>query len=80
MVDFKTDSEQERLLKDEGLAFFGAITASISHELNNVIAIIDQSAGLLNDLLAGAQYGRPITNEKLERISKKNHYSVSKRI
>ncbi len=51
------------------LAFFGAITASVSHELNNVMSIIDQNNGLLSDLLIGAQYGRPITNERLERIS-----------
>ena len=51
------------------LAFFGAVTASISHELNNVLSILDQSAGLLGDLLAGAEAGRPIPPEKLAQMS-----------
>jgi len=55
----------------EGLAFYGAITASVSHELNNVVSIIDQSAGLLDDLLYGASQGQPITEEQLQRVSEK---------
>ncbi len=32
-------------------AFMGAVTASITHELQNVLAIIQQSAGLMGDIL-----------------------------
>lgn len=32
-------------------AFMGAVTASITHEVQNVLAIIQQSAGLMGDLL-----------------------------
>ncbi len=66
-----TDSENndQRLLREQGLAFFGAITASVSHELNNVISIIEQTAGLLDDLLYGARQGRPIEPESLQRIA-----------
>lgn len=53
---------------DDSLAFFGAITASVSHELSNVIAIMDQTTGLLEDRLAGAQEEIRITREKLETI------------
>ena len=60
---------QEQELHEKGLAFFGAITASVSHELNNVISIIDQTAGLLQDLLIGAQHGRPISEERLQRMA-----------
>ncbi len=67
MLDDELD--QERLLRENGLAFFGAITASVSHELNNVISIIDQSTGLLEDLLYSAQGGKPIPNERLQRIA-----------
>lgn len=63
------DCSQEQKLRENGLAFFGAITASVSHELNNVISIIDQSAGLLDDLLYGAQSGNPIPNERLQLIA-----------
>lgn len=60
---------QERMLRENGLAFFGAITASVSHELNNVISIIDQSTGLLEDLLYGSREGDSIPNERLQRIA-----------
>lgn len=55
-------------LTDDSLAFFGAITASVSHELNNVMAIMDQTTGLLEDKLAGAQEEIRISPEKLEKI------------
>jgi len=56
-------------LKRNGLVFFGQITASVTHELNNVIGIIEQVAGLLDDLVAGIEYGRTIDPEKLKNIS-----------
>jgi signal transduction histidine kinase len=61
----------DRRLRDNGLTFFGSITASVTHELNNVMSIIEQMAGLLDDLCAGAEYGRPIENDKLREISEK---------
>ncbi len=63
------DAEKDKMIGDKGLAFFGAITASVSHELNNVISIIDQSAGLLSDLLIGAKHGKSIEDAKLQRIA-----------
>jgi len=64
-------NEQEPKLREGSLAFFGAITASISHELNNVISIIDQTGGLLGDLLAGTRHGRPMSEEQVQRIADK---------
>ncbi|NQU04872.1 MAG: hypothetical protein HQ568_02175 [Calditrichaeota bacterium] len=63
------DSKQEQILREKGLAFFGAITASVSHELNNVISIINQTAGLLDDLLYGVQSGKQIPTERLQKIA-----------
>lgn len=57
--------EKQRYLTDAGMAFFGAITASVSHELNNVISIIDQTAGLLDDMIAGDEQGVPLTIDRL---------------
>lgn len=37
---------------DREVAFVGKITAGITHEIRNVLAIIKESAGLLEDLLA----------------------------
>lgn len=47
------------------VAFFGKITASVTHELNNVISIIDQNAGLLDDLIAGEEQGIPLSMDRL---------------
>ncbi len=55
--------------REHGLTFFGTITASVTHELNNVMGIIEQTAGLLDDLCVGVDYGRPIEIEKLREIS-----------
>ncbi len=54
---------------DSDVAFFGKITASVTHELNNVISIVDQNAGLLDDLIAGEQRGVPLSLERLESVS-----------
>lgn len=58
-----------RRVPTNGLAFFGAVTASVSHELNNVISIIDQTAGLLQDMIAGEQQGIPIGIERLTEMA-----------
>lgn len=55
----------------EGLSFFGVISASVSHELNNVISIIDQTNGLLADLLVGTTHGAEIKTEQLQRIAER---------
>jgi C4-dicarboxylate-specific signal transduction histidine kinase len=56
---------------DTEIRFFGTITASVTHELNNVMSIISQTGGLLEDLLSGNRLGRPISPESLERIAGK---------
>lgn len=38
-------------LKRREVAFFGKITAGITHEINNVLAIIQESSGLMEDIL-----------------------------
>lgn len=50
---------------DNHLRFFGAITASVSHELNNVLSIVEQVTGLLEDQLIAAESGTPPTVDKL---------------
>lgn len=51
------------------VAFFGKITASVTHELNNVISIVEQNAGLLDDLIAGEERGIPLSIERLALVS-----------
>ena len=56
-------------IENIGLAFFGRVSASISHELKNTLAIINENAGLLEDLTLLAEKGIPLSNERLWRLS-----------
>jgi len=62
---------EEKLLREKGLAFFGSITASFSHEINNVMAIIGELAGLMEDLLRVADQGHPPQLERFRGISER---------
>ena len=54
---------------DGGIAFWGTVTASVTHELRNVISIIEQTAGLLDDLVKGEERGIPMSIERLSSVS-----------
>lgn len=54
-----------------GVRFFGEITASLSHELKNVLAIINENAGLLEDFSLMAAGGNPIDPERLGMVAGK---------
>lgn len=56
---------------DRDLAFFGVITTSMTHELANVILIIEQIGGLLEDLLETHREGRPVGCERLTVIEER---------
>ena len=62
-----TGADRDSGLGDVELRFFGEVTASISHELNNAIAIIDQTAGLLADLAAVGEC-KNVAQDRLQRI------------
>jgi len=48
-------------------AFMGRITASTTHEFRNVLAIVKESAGLIEDLVG---QGREISHDQAERLLK----------
>ena len=52
-----------------GLQFFAKISASISHELKNVLAIINENAGLLEDLTLMADRGAPLDPARLNAMA-----------
>jgi len=54
---------------NDDLAFFGKVNASISHELKNILAIISEAAGLLQDLTEMATKGQKIEFEMLKTCS-----------
>jgi len=60
-IDFKNNDD---------LVFFGQVNASISHELKNILAIISEAAGLLQDLTEMATMGQKIEFEMLKTCSR----------
>jgi len=57
------------LKNNDDLAFFGKVNASISHELKNILAIISEAAGLLQDLTEMVTKGQKIELEMLKTCS-----------
>ena len=55
---------------NEDLVFFGKVNASISHELKNILAIISEAAGLLNDLTEIASKGGNFELDMIRTCSK----------
>ncbi len=63
---------------ESGLQFFGKMTASISHEIKNVLAIINENAGLLEDLALMADGGAEIEPQRLQNMSRAVMKQVSR--
>ena len=62
--------DKDHILAAEGVRFFGEMSASISHEIKNVLAIVNENAGLLQDLvLIHAKQGRALDPERLQRVA-----------
>lgn len=60
------------LQKDrDGLCFFGQISAAISHDLKNVLAIINEDAGLLQDFSLMAAQGMELDPQRLIKLAEK---------
>jgi len=56
---------------EQGLKFFGKIAATISHEINNALAIINENAGLLQDFTLMADKGIPLDPKRLNSLAGK---------
>jgi C4-dicarboxylate-specific signal transduction histidine kinase len=54
------------IITETSLQFFGRISASISHELKNVLAIINENAGLLEDFMLMEDRGIAIDPARLK--------------
>ncbi len=63
---------------ETGLQFFGKMTASISHEIKNVLAIINENAGLLEDLALMSDRGATIEPQRLKNMSRTVMKQVSR--
>lgn len=62
-------SKDWKTLGEEGLVCFGAISASVSHELRNAVAIVYENAGLLQDFCALANEEKPLDPKRIEALS-----------
>ena len=56
---------------DAGLQFFGRMSASISHELKNALAIIKENAGLLGDYVSMMDKGTPVDPQRFHTIAQR---------
>lgn len=65
-------------LRAEGLAFFGRMTAGQSHEVTNVLNIINELAGLQLDLLGAAVAGRTPDLSRLAEIADRIQAQVAR--
>jgi signal transduction histidine kinase len=59
------------LIGEAGLQFFGRISASISHELKNALAIIKENSGLLCDYINMMGKGMSVEPERFEKIARR---------
>ncbi len=55
----------------EKMQFFGNVSAAVSHEINNRIAVISEKAGLLEDLAGMLAGGKEVDPERLGGQSRK---------
>ena len=63
------NEELHHRVREDDLAFFGRIGADVSHEMRNVLSVIGEYAGLLDDLLALAEGGTPADPAKLKTLA-----------
>ena len=59
----------KEIIVDARLAFFEKMSMSISHDIKNCLAIINENAGLLEDLALGAEQGISLNPERLKDLS-----------
>ncbi len=60
------------------IRFFGKMTASATHDMKNALAIINESAGLLDDLSLMTQKGQPLSTGRIHDISKRLAHQVKR--
>jgi signal transduction histidine kinase len=57
------------MIGETGLQFFGKISASISHDIKNVLAVINENAGLMEDLALLEAKGAPIDADRIKSLA-----------
>ena len=67
-------------LKRKEVAFFGKITAGITHEIKNVLAIIQESSGLMEDILDISENGTFPHKDKFIKSLNRIHGQIQRGI
>jgi len=65
-----TSADWQAMVREEAL-FFGGICATVSHEINNRLAVINENAGLLEDLAMILAEGKTIDPGRIQAQSRK---------
>jgi C4-dicarboxylate-specific signal transduction histidine kinase len=66
------------VLGEAGFQFFGKMSASISHEIKNVLAIMNENAGLLEDYASMGEKGISIDLQRLKSLAGKIRNQVQR--
>jgi C4-dicarboxylate-specific signal transduction histidine kinase len=61
----KTEADWQSIAREE-MRFFGSVSAAISHEINNRFAVINEKAGLLQDLAGMMVRGKEVDPERIQ--------------
>jgi len=59
------------IIGQTGLQFYGKTAASLSHEIKNALAIMNENAGLMEDFVAMSEGGAPIDPQRLKGLAGK---------
>lgn len=59
----------DTVIQETGLQFFGKLSAAVSHDLKNVLAIINEKAGLLEDFCHMARHGMAIDIDRIDAVT-----------
>jgi signal transduction histidine kinase len=61
--------EHRHIPEETGLTFYSRVSASISHELKNALAVINESAGFLEDVTLMTKKGIPLDPDRLGTLA-----------
>ena len=64
-------SDRFQAVSETGIPFVGKVTASLCHEIRNALATIHENAGLLEDLVALSERGRPLDPLRVRDLAEK---------
>ena len=67
-----------KTLSAEELGFIETVAASLSHEINNVFAIINELSGLLSDYVASDEQNRPVDMARMKSVLQKIEKNVER--